>query len=179
MKKLRMIIPLALILCVMVGYQDKETLAELEELKAQAKIEEQNKTIVLRWFGELSKSNFEPLYEELFSPDSKQYMPPNAEPLSFEDYKPMAKKIYDAFPEITHTVDDIIAEGDKVVAKILVHTVHEGEFAGIPATGRELEWAAIAIFELSDGKIKARWEIGDILGLCQQLGMGLKPKEGE
>jgi len=150
-----------------------------EEMKAQTEVEEQNKAIVLRWFGEVSKSNFESLYEELFASDCKQYMPPNAEPVSFEDYKPIAKQIYNTFPKITHTVDDIIVEGNKVVAKILVNTVHAGEFYGIPATGKELEWTAIAIFKLSDGKIKARWEIADVLGIMQQLGMKLKPKEGE
>jgi steroid delta-isomerase-like uncharacterized protein len=177
MKKLLMILPLALIICYMVGCQDKEAITELEEFKAQAEVEEQNKAIILKWFGELSKDNFEPLYEELFAPDCQQYMPPNAEPMSFKEYKPMAKQVYEAFPEITHTVGDIIAEGDKVAAKILVHTIHEGEFFGMPATGKELEWTAIAIFLISDGKIKVRWEIADIMGLYQQLGMELKPKE--
>ncbi len=179
MKKLLMILPLALLLCFMVGCQDKEAMAELEAMKAQAALEEQNRAIVLKWFGELSKDNFEPLYEELFASDCQQYMPPNAEPMSFEEYKPMAKQVYEAFPEIKHTVGDIIAERDKVAAKILVHTVHEGEFSGIPATGKELEWTAIAIFQISDGKIKARWEIADIMGLYQQLGIKLKPKQEE
>jgi steroid delta-isomerase-like uncharacterized protein len=179
MKKLCLILPVALVLCYLIGCQDKEALAELEAMKAQAEVEEQNKAAVLRWFREVSRSNFESLYEELFAPDCKQYMPPNAEPISFEHYKPMAQQIYDAFPEITHTVDEIVAEGDKVVAKILVHTVHKGEFFGIPATGKDLEWASIAIFQLSEGKIKARWEIADVLGIMQQLGMDLKPKEEE
>ena len=168
-----------LILCFMVGCQDKEAMTGLETMKAQAALEEQNKAIVLKWFGEVKESNFESLYEELFDADSKQYIPPNAEPLSFEDYKPMAQNIYNAFPEITHTVDEIVAEGDMVVAKILVHTVHKGEFFGIPATGKDLEWTSIAIFQLSEGKIKARWEIADILGIMEQLGMELTPKEGE
>ncbi|MFZ2055243.1 MAG: ester cyclase [Candidatus Aminicenantales bacterium] len=179
MKKLVTPIALVVLLCLAFGCQDKEAVAELEKFKAQAEIEEQNKAIVLRWFEELSKSNFEALYEELFAPDRKQYMPPNAEPMSFEDYKLMAIGLYNAFPEIEHNVEDIVAEGDKVVAKILVHTVHQGEFAGIPATGKELEWTVIAIFQISDGKIKTRWEIADILGLYEQLGMELKPKEGE
>jgi steroid delta-isomerase-like uncharacterized protein len=106
-------------------------------------------------------------------------MAPNAEPLSFEEFKPMAKAIYDAFPVIEHNVENIVAEGDKVVATILVHTVHQGEFAGIPATGKTLEWTSIAIFQVKDGKIQARWEIADILGLYEQLGMELKPKEAD
>lgn len=106
-------------------------------------------------------------------------MPPNADPLGFEEYKPMAKRIYEAFPHITHNLEDIIAEGDRVAAVIRVQTQHEGEFAGIPATGRDLEWTAIAVFRVVDGRIMARWEIGDILGLYGQLGMELKPKTAD
>ena len=86
MKKLSMILPLPLILCFLFGCQDKEAMAELEEFRAQKEVEEQNKAVVLKWFRELSESNFKSLYEELFSSDSKQYIPPNAEPLSFEEY---------------------------------------------------------------------------------------------
>jgi steroid delta-isomerase-like uncharacterized protein len=156
--------------------QDKAAMAELEAMKARATLEERNKALVLRWFEELSESRFESLYEEVFSPDSKQYMPPNAEPVSFEEFKPLAAETYKAFPLIDHRVEDIIAEGDKVVAKVLVHAVHGGEFAGVPATGRALEWTAIAIFQIKDGKVEARWELADVLGIYEQLGLGLAPK---
>jgi len=49
--------------------------------------------------------------------------------------------------------------------------VHGGEFIGIPPTGQQLEWSAIAIFELSGGKIVARWEEVNLLDLYQQIGM--------
>jgi len=173
MRKQVMNLAISIILLSLVSCQDREA------IRTRADIEAQNKAIVLRWFGEVNKGNIETLYEELFASNCKQYMPPNSEPISFEDFKPMARQIYNAFPKITHTVDDIIAEGDKVVAKILVNTVHEGEFLGIPATGKELEWTAIAIFQLADGKIITRWEIADIFGIIQQLGMELKPTEKE
>ncbi len=179
MKKRSVFLPSLILLCLAFGCQDKKAMSEFEKFRAQTDIEEQNKAIVLRWFRELSKDNFDSLYEELFSADSKQYMPPNAEPMSFEEFKPMAKAIYEAFPVIEHNVKDIVAEGDKVAATVLVHTVHQGEFAGIPATGKKLEWTAIAIFQIKDGKIQARWEIADILSLYEQLGLELKPKEGD
>ena len=170
MNKLCIIVPLALILCFMVSCQDKEAMAELEELKAQAEVEAQNKAIILRWVNEVNKGNFDALSEELFASDCMQYMPPDAEPRSFEEYRQLIKQFYSAFPEISHAVDDVIVEGDKVVARITAHTVHEREFFGIPPTGKELEWTAIAIFQLADGKIKKRWEIADMLGLFEQLG---------
>jgi steroid delta-isomerase-like uncharacterized protein len=170
------IITLAAMLGFSFACRDKAAMAELEAMKAQAALEEQNKSLVLRWFGELSESRFESLYEAVFSPDSKQYMPPNAVPLSFEEFKPLAAETYKAFPLIDRRVEDIIAEGDKVVAKVLVHAVHGGEFAGVPATGRTLEWTAIAIFQIEDGKVTARWEIADILGIYEQLGLELAPE---
>ena len=155
------------------GCQDKDTRAELEAMKAQAELEKMNKAVVMRWFNEVNKGNFETLYAEIFAPDCRHYIPPNSEPLSFEEYKPMARQIYVSFPEISHTMEDIVAEADKVVAKILVHTVHSGEFFGIPPTGKELEWTSIAIFQLAEGKIQARWEIADVNGILQQLGAGM------
>jgi len=177
MKKLLMVIPLALILCFVVSCQDKEAMAELKAMKAQDKVEAQNKAIILRWLNEVNESNFDLLSEELFAPDCEQYMPPDAEPMSFEEYKQLIKQFYSAFPEIMHTADDMIVEGDKVVARITAHTVHEREFFGRPPTGKELKWTAIAIFQLADGKIKTRWEIADMLSLFEQLGMELRLKE--
>jgi len=69
-----MILPLALILCFMVGCQDKEAMAELEEFRAQAVVEEQNKELVRNFFEELDKGNAE-IVNELYSPDVKSYWP--------------------------------------------------------------------------------------------------------
>jgi len=68
MKKLFMILPLALILCFMVGCQDKEAMAELEEFKAQAEVEEQNKDVVRKFLEELDRENIDNVME-LFAPN--------------------------------------------------------------------------------------------------------------
>ncbi|MEE9500605.1 MAG: hypothetical protein V3V48_00885 [Candidatus Aminicenantaceae bacterium] len=67
MKKLHMILPLALILCFVVGCQDKEAMTELEAMKAQAEVEEQNKELVRNFFEELDKGNAE-IIKELYAP---------------------------------------------------------------------------------------------------------------
>ena len=74
MKKLLLMLPLALILCFMVGCQNKEVLAELEEYKAQAALEEQNKELVLRYNEEIDNQNFDAVME-LLSPDYAYYFP--------------------------------------------------------------------------------------------------------
>jgi len=82
MKKLLLILPLALILCFMVGCQDKAAMAELEEFKAQAAVEEQNKALVLRWYEDVDKGNAEfvrdnsaPEYATTFHQDLQNLCP--------------------------------------------------------------------------------------------------------
>ncbi len=76
MKKLLLILPLTLILCFMVGCQDKEAIAELEEFKAKAEVEEQNKELVKRIFEGLNERNAD-IYQELYAPDCAWYFPSN------------------------------------------------------------------------------------------------------
>lgn len=75
-----------------------------------------------------------------------------------------------AFPRYELIVDDIIAEGDKVVLRATARGTHEGEFAGIPPTGRDVEFAAIIIYRIEDGLIAETWIQADMVGLLQQLG---------
>ena len=96
-------------------------------MNSQAEIEEQNKEIVMKWFREVNKENFEELFEELFASDCQQRMPPNAEPRDSEEFRALVDEFYTAFPKVEHTVGEIVAEGDKVAAIITVHAAHEGE----------------------------------------------------
>ena len=178
MKKLFMILPLALVLCFMVGCQDKEAMAELEAMKAQAEVEEQNKELMIRWVEEMDKGNFD-IYDELCTDDYLSYFPGSPEPLNREAHKQAAQASYIAFPDFKRTIEDLIAQGDKVVMRVTDKGTHEGEFNGIPPTGKEIEFTVIIIGRIVDGKIVEAWLEADFMGLYQQLGMELKPKEGE
>lgn len=70
----------------------------------------------------------------------------------------------------THTIDDLIAEEDKVAGRITGSGTHSGEFMGISATGRKVETSGIAIWRIENGKIVEHWSQVDGLGLMQQLG---------
>jgi steroid delta-isomerase-like uncharacterized protein len=72
-----------------------------------------------------------------------------------------------------HVVEDLIAEGDKVVARITAHGTHEGELFGIPATGKTMRMSAIGMWRIADGKIVEHWYEADNLGMMQQLGVVL------
>lgn len=75
------------------------------------------------------------------------------------------------FPDMRNTIEDIIAEGDKVVMRITVHATHTGTFMGIPPTGRETTVTGIDILRFENGKVVEHWAEFDRLSLMQQLGV--------
>jgi predicted ester cyclase len=77
---------------------------------------------------------------------------------------------FTAFPDQRYTVEDLIAEGDKVVSCYTFRGTHQGEFLGVPATGKVATWTGILISRFAGGKDVEDWESFDALGLLQQLG---------
>ena len=75
-----------------------------------------------------------------------------------------------AFPDVHVTVEDLIAEDDKVVARIRARATNTGPFAGKPPTGKKIELLSIRIFQIAGGKIIDTWAMQDRLGLMEQLG---------
>jgi steroid delta-isomerase-like uncharacterized protein len=76
-----------------------------------------------------------------------------------------------AFPEINHTIEDQVAEGDRVASRIVVRGTHKGELMGIPPTGKDIEISAINIHRIVDGRVVEQWVVSDGLGMMQQLGV--------
>jgi steroid delta-isomerase-like uncharacterized protein len=179
MKKLLFVISLALILYFMVGCQDNAVMAELEEFKAQAAVEEQNKAMIRNLYEQWNSRNTDAL-TEMHAPNAKYNHPSTgATPIPFEKALEGIQMYWQAFPDLTLTVEDIIAEGDKVVVRFIGRGTHQGDLGNIPATGVKTEAGGIEIYHFEDGKIIEVWEISDTLGMMHQLGMELKPKEGE
>jgi ketosteroid isomerase-like protein len=171
MKKLLMVLPLIFLLCFMVGCQDKAAMAELEALKAQAALEEQNKAKVIHFIEEMDKKNFD-VYDELMADKFVMHFPPFPDEDSLETCKQSAHATYVEIPDYNHTIEDILAKGDIVVARLTNRgTVKE--------SGIKFEFPAIVVFQFVDGKVVETWAMPDNLGFNQQLGMELKPKEGE
>jgi steroid delta-isomerase-like uncharacterized protein len=84
--------------------------------------------------------------------------------------KQMVPAFYTAFPDMRYTVEDLIAEGDKVVHRYSFRGTHQGDFMGVPATGKVVTYTGIYISRLAGGKIVEDWCSVDMLGLFQQLG---------
>ena len=179
MKKLFLILAMALILCFMVGCQDREAMAELEEFRAQAAVEEQNIGVAKHYIETINQGNFEAL-KELLSPDYAIYSPSGyPDPTSREKLIENHKGAAEAFSEFTLSIEDMIAAGDKVTCRIIARGIYTGGFPDIPATGRDFKFSLITIMRIENGKVIEEWQEDDQLGLARQLGMELKPKEGE
>lgn len=178
MKKLFMILPSALILCFMVGCQDKEAVAELGAMKAQAELEAQNKELAHKMMeATWSKGDFETL-KELLAPDYAFYYPSNSpNPVSREELIEFVKMYRKAIPDISMSIEELISTEDKIIIRFIERGTHIGEFMGIPATGNKYETSGIGIILIESGKIVEMREEYNVLGLYQQLGMELKPKE--
>lgn len=69
------------------------------------------------------------------------------------------------------TIDQMLAEGDRVMVQWTFRGVHQGDLDGLPPTGKQVTWSGINIFRLADGKIAEVWDISDRLWMWQQLGV--------
>ena len=79
-------------------------------------------------------------------------------------------RMHDAFPDLETTVDEMVAEGDKVVVRLHRSGTHKGEYLGFPATGKRIEQTALVMFRIENGKIAEYWLHYDELGLLLQIG---------
>ena len=79
------------------------------------------------------------------------------------------------FPDLHVTIEDLVAEGDKVAARRSYEGTHRGELLGIPATGKPVQMGGISIFRMALGKITEHWEQIDGLALMQQFGLVSAP----
>ena len=104
---------------------------------------------------------------------------PPGSPSGPEGTKQFASMLRSAFPDLHITVDDIIAEGDKVVLRQTMRGTHQGELFGIAPTGKHVEISGIDIAHVADGKLAALWSNFGQLGMMQQLGLIPVPGESE
>ena len=77
--------------------------------------------------------------------------------------------VHKALGDFRCEVEDVVSEGDKVVAKILFSGEHRDVFFGVPATGQRIKWYGAGFFDLADGKIQRLWFLGDVDGIKRRL----------
>jgi predicted ester cyclase len=137
---------------------------------------EQNKAIDRRYVEEGDNKGNLAVVDELFAPNYILHFPPNP-PLDREGLKHAMTVLRTAFPDLHSTIEDQIAEGNTVVGRRTVRGTHEGDFQGIPPTGKQVTIPAISLMHLEGGQVVEQWALLDLMGLMQQLGVAPGPAQ--
>jgi steroid delta-isomerase-like uncharacterized protein len=117
--------------------------------------------------GDVSK--IQPIVDKFISPNHIHHRTDkNAE---LEETLQFYEMYFTAFPDLYYVIEDLIAEGDKVVARVTNTATHKGTLMGIPPTGNKLSFTGTDIFRVVDGKITDEWSFVDQFGMMQQLGV--------
>jgi steroid delta-isomerase-like uncharacterized protein len=136
--------------------------------KEGAMAAEDNKAAVLRFYEEVINGTDLDAIDELLTPDGVDHTFGSQ---SAEEAKQFFGMLYQAFPDLRVEVNDVIAEGDLVAARVTYSGTHEGEFVGIPGTGRQTQTSGVDFFRMQDGKQAEHWGGPDMASLLQQLGV--------
>lgn len=131
---------------------------------------EQNKAVFKELLEvEISKKRFD-LTERLVHPEFHDHTNPPGMQDGIDGHRAIVSLFHDAFSDMSWKVEDLIAEGDRVVARTTTTARHTGDFFGIPATGRQVEFGGVHIARIKEGKVVEHWGNNDDLGLMRQLG---------
>ena len=133
---------------------------------------EQDKALFRRLVEEVFNKGDVSTIDELLAPNfvEREVLPPGT-PSGREGVKQLTMMFRTAFPDFNVRLDDLIAEGDKVVARSTWSGTQKGEFMGIPPTGRRVSFDVIDILRVSGGKFVEHWGVMDSSALMQQLGV--------
>jgi steroid delta-isomerase-like uncharacterized protein len=138
--------------------------------KEEELMSEENKALARRAWEIVSPDNLD-LLEEIYAPDLVWHEP-DQDVRGIEEGKRYVLDALTAFPDAQVSVEDMIAEGDKVVTRYTIRGTHQGETEEFgPPTGKRVELEGITIHRIEEGKIVEEWERYDNLSILQQLGL--------
>jgi predicted ester cyclase len=129
-----------------------------------------NKAVIAAYVEATNQGNLDVL-DELVYPDYVEHDPVPGQKPGLEGLKEAYKMFNSPFPDLKFVFDDVIAEGDMVVGRGIISGTHEGEFFGVPATGKKVHWTGTRLFRLKDLKVVEGWVNIDMMGLMQQMGV--------
>jgi steroid delta-isomerase-like uncharacterized protein len=133
---------------------------------------EANKAIVIQLYEEIWNQGDLDLVDKLIAPNAINHDPqhPPGVPSGPQGLKAAVTMLRSAFPDDHHTIEDLVAEGDKVVVRTTLTGTHQGSFLGLAPTGKHIANTSIHIFRIASGQIVEVWANRDDLGVLQQLG---------
>jgi steroid delta-isomerase-like uncharacterized protein len=137
---------------------------------------ELNKTVARRIIAEVINRGDMAAFDALVAPEYQDHSGDPADPpVGREEYRQLVQGSRAALPDLHMTLDDVFAEGDKVVVRVTWHASHSGDFLGIPSTGKPFTMTGIGILRIVDGRLVERWNVSDVLSAMRSLGATLTP----
>jgi steroid delta-isomerase-like uncharacterized protein len=130
---------------------------------------EENKALVRRWVEAFNEGDHEAV-DELLADSYVRHDPNSPEVRGPEEEKQLIAMYRAAFPDLHFTIEDMVAEDDRVATRLGISATHKGELLGIPPTENRLSFTAMEIYRLKEGKIEEQWVNVDTLGMMQQIG---------
>ena len=132
---------------------------------------EQNKSIVRRWVEEGWNKRNLALIDQLYAPNFYQHETGPETVNSSEALKVFVSGYLSAFPDLQFTIEDLVAEGDKVVWRFKASGHQNGPLMGMPASGKVVGVTGTITFRLENSRMAEAWLNLDVLGLLQQVGI--------
>jgi steroid delta-isomerase-like uncharacterized protein len=129
-----------------------------------------HRELATRWFEEVWNQGRADVIDEMVAPESVVHGL-GEDLVGPEGFKVFHAAYRDAFPDVRVQIDDMVAEGDRVVVRWSAAATHAGGGLGIPATGRPVRFGGMTVMRFSNGKLVEGWNSYDQLGLFQQLGV--------
>jgi steroid delta-isomerase-like uncharacterized protein len=133
---------------------------------------EANKAIVRRLSEEVFNKRNLAVADELLTSESLNHDDPHGGGrVSSEALKGVVQMLTAAFPDFHMIIEDLVAEGDKVVIRVTASGTHQGAFMGMAPTGKRFTQQQMHVIRVVDGKVIEHWHVSDDLGMMQQLGI--------
>jgi steroid delta-isomerase-like uncharacterized protein len=130
---------------------------------------EENKEVVRRWLEAWNTKDLNAA-EVLLAPDYVRHDANIPDIVGPQAQLQFIAVVLAAFPDVHFTMEQLVAEENLVVSRLIVRGTHQAEFMGVPASDRQVNFQSVEIYRLSDAKIAEQWVVMDVLGLLQQLG---------
>ena len=130
---------------------------------------EENKTLVIRLYQELDRKNFG-AFSDLCTSTFASHFPGRPGAQTREDREQTSRALYEAIPDLRHTVDEVIGEGDVVAMRFTAQGTHKGSFHGAPPTGKPIAFTGMRFYRIVGGQLAEEWACFDSAGLMRQLG---------
>jgi steroid delta-isomerase-like uncharacterized protein len=131
---------------------------------------EELKALERRFFDEMLNRADLSAGDDLFAANSVDYAGFPGQLPGREGFKQAVVMMHEAFPDIHYTIEDMVAEGDRIATRWTLRGTHQGEFFGVPATANQVRVEGIHILRIVDGQVVECWEVWDQLSMLRQIG---------